>query len=254
MSGLMEDSYILLSASVVICCFEVHEENQASHFNINVFFNIHPNSMRYDFLRFLSCNLESKCISELFMLFSMLTSVGLPCTLIFAQRSNDLSMDLSGRKCSPCPIPLPSSLLPIYLHFEWIFISMHGFVMSCIGHLENFGLLSYAYLWKVIFPLYNIRKISHSLISPLIIRKKSNIGKLSTSRWRIQGFQSFHVCVKGEIWSVKTNSHMFSLDLQLSSFIFERVSAKCPQLKSHGCHEAVAGRRTPSRARNWALV
>ena len=50
MSGLIEDSWILLSASVVKCCFEVYEENQASHFNINVFFNIHPNSMRYDFL------------------------------------------------------------------------------------------------------------------------------------------------------------------------------------------------------------
>lgn len=81
----------------------------------------------------------------------MITSVGLPCTLIFAQRSDNLLMNL-------CAIPvlflccLLSS--PSTLHFEWIFIPMHGFVMSCIGHLENFGLLTYAYLSKVIFPLY----------------------------------------------------------------------------------------------------
>lgn len=167
----------------------------------------------------------------------MITSVGLPCTLIFAQRSDNLSMNL-------CAIPvlfLCCLLSPSTLHFEWIFIPMHGFVMSCIGHLENFaGLLTFGFIFQKWYFHYT-RRISHSLISPLIIRK-SNIGNLSTSRWRIQGFQSLNVCLKGEIWSVKTNSHMFSLNLQLSSFIFmqrpcQMSTAEKPCM-SGSCHVA----------------
>ena len=138
------------------------------------------------------------------MLFAMLTSVGLPCTVIFAQRSNDLSMNLSGRKCSPCPIPLQSSLLPICLAL-WMDLYIRAwFCRVMYWSFGKFWFIELCISFKSCISIIQYKKNISFINLTTDHQKKSNIRNLSTSWWRIQGFQSFHVCLKGEIWSVKT--------------------------------------------------
>ena len=85
------------------------------------------------------------------------------CFVEFAQRSNDLSMNLSGRRWSPRPVPLPSwDHLPPPISSNTVnMISFHCFVNILQQLLWIFSFLSpisgspqRQLLWPAFFPVY----------------------------------------------------------------------------------------------------
>lgn len=73
---------------------------------------------------------------------------------------------------------------------------IHDFVTSCIGHLENIGLLNYTE-----FPI--LKKTSHLLISNItsdLIRKSSSIESLLSPQEQTKVFWSFNF--HSEVWII----------------------------------------------------
>lgn len=103
---------------------------------------------------------------------------------------------------------LSHSVILKSMYFEWIILLVCDFVTLCFGHLESIGSLSYTELPNVdIAHCIISQKKSRLLISPLISSEKSfSVGKLSSSQWQIQVFQTSSFRLKTWILSLATNA------------------------------------------------